>query len=195
MDQGLGSAYGRLVPHELERYFGLSADRLFDVIRANPRCLMNVKGAVAEEHLRLEIEGLKAQGVVDSYTIGGEGKPDFTLEHDGRRTVVECKDVEKAKNKANREALVSVTIDFKKTRNQLQGKHLRFYHRTEFDIVAACLFNRTGEWRFVFAPTSSFAEHPDHPGLGHLSDKLVVMREGRLLPNWNGNLETLLRAR
>lgn len=177
---------------DLENYFGLSADRLLRVILENPRCLMNVKGAVAEEHLRLLLKSLKDKGAVDEYTIGGEGQPDFTVHHDGHQTTLECKNVEKAKNVANRTALALVTIDFKKTRNQLGGKPLRFYRRETFDVVAACLFNRTNEWRFVFAPTSSFTEHPEYAGLGYLHDKLVVMKDGQILPNWTGNLEALL---
>ncbi len=182
------------MPSDVEDYFGLTPYELLRVILNNPRCLMNVKGAVAEEHLRQYIERLKAAGAVDDYTIGGEGQPDFALLHHGRRTLLECKNVEKAKSRANREALVRVTIDFKKTRNQLTGKQGRFYARSEFDIVGACLFNRTGEWRFAFALTRSFDEHPSYAGQGLLSDKLIVMRDGALLPNWTGAIAGLLRS-
>jgi len=182
------------VTETLESYFGLTADELFKAILGNPRCLMNVKGAVAEEHLRLLIEHLRVQGVIDGYTVGGEGQPDFALSYRGRTLHTECKNVQKAKNIANQESLALVTIDFKKTRNQLGGKHLRFYHRDEFDIVAACLFNRTQQWRFVFARTDAFPEHPAHPGLGHLHDKLEVMRDGALLPGWTDDLASLLRT-
>jgi hypothetical protein len=137
------------VADSLESYFGLSADELFRAILGNPRCLMNVKGAVAEEHLRLQIEALIEKGIISSYTRGGEGQPDFFLNYQDRRLILECKLVQKAKNEANRRALVEVTIDFKKTRNQQGGPHLRFYRKEEFDIVGACLFNRTGEWHFV----------------------------------------------
>lgn len=155
---------------------------------------MNVKGAVAEEHLRLRLEEVQSRGVISGYSVGGEGQPDFTIDMNGRRIRIECKNVQQAKNKANRGGLVLVTVDFKKTRNQLRGKHLRFYRREEFDIVAACMLNRTGRWDFVYAPTATFPEHPDYPGLGHLHDKLVVMRDGELLPNWTANFETVLRA-
>lgn len=180
------------MPGNLESYFGLSVEQLFQVILDNPRCLMNVKGAVAEAHLRLLLDGLKEEGVISGFTIGGEGKPDFAVAYAKRAILIECKNVEKAKNRANQQSLVSVTIDFKKTRNQLGGKHLRYYRRDEFDIVAACLFNRTNEWRFVYARTATFAEHPDFPGLGHLHDKLLVMRDGELLPHWTPDLAALL---
>ena len=155
---------------------------------------MNVKGAVAEEHLRLVLDSLQARGTIESYTIGGEGKPDFAVRHGGRILQLECKNVQKAKNKENQQTLALVTIDFKKTRNQLGGKHLRFYRRDEFDIVAACMFNRTQDWRFAFARTDTFLEHPEHPGLGHLHDKVVVMRESQLLPNWTSDLVSLLKT-
>lgn len=60
---------------------------------------MNVKGAVAEEHLRLLLKSLKDKGAVDEYTIGGEGQPDFTVHHDGHQTTLECKNVEKGEER------------------------------------------------------------------------------------------------
>ncbi|MBI2760140.1 MAG: hypothetical protein HYX51_01775 [Chloroflexi bacterium] len=177
---------------EVDSYFGLSAADLLRVILSNPRCAMNVRGAVAEEHFRLRLEDLKRRRVIAGYTVGGEGKPDFAVDVNGHIVLVEVKNVEQAKNPANRTSLVRVTIDFKKTRNQLGGKHLRFYHRSEFDVVAACIFNRTGTWDFAYARTASFAEHAAHPGLGHLHDKLVVMQNGQLLPAWTTDLGALL---
>jgi hypothetical protein len=51
-----------------------------------------------------------------------------------------------------------ITIDFQKTRNQLDGGGggnggPRLYRVGEIDMVAACLFTRTLKWEFLFAKT------------------------------------------
>lgn len=176
----------------LESYFQLSPVQLWQALQANPRALMNLKGAVAEEHLRLYLDALHQRGIIEQYIRGVEGQPDFTVLHRNQQIRIECKNVESPKSQADRQRLIRVTIDFQKTRNQLGGRHLRYYHRSEFDIVAACLFNRTGRWEFVYARTGAFREHPDFPGLGHLHHRLVLIEDGELLSGWTPDLVSLL---
>ena len=56
-----------------------------------------------------------------------------------------------------------LTIDFQRTRNSTDKdgdtKRNRFYKVGEIDIVGACLFSRTMEWKFLFAKAHNFIKH------------------------------------
>ena len=57
---------------------GLSSDQLAEVLAGNPRAYMAVKGAVAEKHLELYLNGLRDQGKLDSFRHGqGDFEKDF----------------------------------------------------------------------------------------------------------------------
>jgi len=69
----------------------------------------------------------------------------------------------------------SYKLETQKTRNQkqlkegqeeqeLQVRGTRWYKVTEFDMVAACLFNQTGRWEFFFARTVDLKRHPKDRG-------------------------------
>jgi hypothetical protein len=82
-----------------------------------------------------------------------------------------------------------LTIDFKRTRNSTDEsgntRRNRFYRREEIDIVAACLFSRTMEWKFLFARAENFPLHPEFPE--RYSDKLI------LAPNvWSSDLSRVM---
>ena len=76
---------------------GLSDSELADVLAANPRAYMAVKGAVAEKHLENILEGLKSRGQIASFRQGkGDFEKDFyfTPIRGKRELVIECKNVE-----------------------------------------------------------------------------------------------------
>lgn len=56
-----------------------------------------------------------------------------------------------------------ITIDFQRTRNSTDEegdtRRNRYYRAGEIDIVAACMFSRTMEWKFLFAKTVNFDRH------------------------------------
>lgn len=82
-----------------------------------------------------------------------------------------------------------ITIDFQRTRNStdLEGdtRRQRFYKVGEIDIVGACLFARTMEWKFLFASASNFDRHPMYED--RYSNKLVFRPK-----IWKSSLEELL---
>ena len=55
----------------------------------------------------------------------------------------------------------------------------------EFDIVAACLFNQTGQWSYLFSSTTNLQRRTKHP------DYLVVMQKVPYLAqgHWHERLE------
>lgn len=87
--------------------------------------------------------------------------------------------------------LTPLTIDFKRTRNSTDEtgntRRNRFYRNDEIDLVAACLFSRTMEWKFLYAKAENFNRHDEYPD--RYSDKLI------LEPGiWTDNLVELIRT-
>jgi hypothetical protein len=144
-------------PHELEKLFCLSAGEILDVVLSNNRTLMNLKGAIAQEHLRRHLKQLARQHKIDSFhPINREGEPDFKVFYRNREFAVECKNVQKTLRKSK-----GITIDFMRTRNPIGKPWLRYYSPNEFDVLAACTFNQTGKWEFRFIPTRFLRRHPE----------------------------------
>lgn len=86
-----------------------------------------------------------------------DGYPDFEVRYGDQTFLVECKNVEKPKTQSPSER---ITVDFQRTRNQRLGPERRFYRPDEFHILAACLWNRTGHWAFVYIATRNLPQHP-----------------------------------
>ena len=80
-----------------------------------------------------------------------------------------------------------VTVDFQRTRNASEedeeNKDIksRLYLVDEIDVLAICLFSRTMNWDFIFAPCSSFDIHPEYTGC--YNNRLVVNPQ-----DWSNNL-------
>lgn len=178
--------------HKLEEEFGLSAERILDVINKHNRCKIAVRGAIAEEHLELHLKKLQHKGLIAGFTaLDIDGKPDFIVPFSGRSFTIECKNVRKDSGKT------TIDIDFKRTRNPTgrrnasRGPEARFYSPEEFDILAASLWNRTGKWEFAFVATKDLPAHRLHPG--RLSDAVVVpLKDGEVYPPWSRNLNAIL---
>ena len=173
--------------HELERLFCLSATEILDVVLRNNRTLMNLKGAIAQEHLRRHLKLLVRQDKIDSFeSIDQEGEPDFKVHYRNREFLVECKNVQKAPSKFG-----EMTIDFMRTRNPIGKPWLRHYSPNEFDILAACTFNRTGEWKFRFIPTKFLAHHPEFGQ--RLTNKVRLGPSQKYFKHWTETLEVALK--
>ena len=142
-----------MLSHIVEREMALPAAEILDVIRRSDRCYQIVRGYVAERHLEHLLERLKADGKVDSFTyVNVDGRPDFEVVRRGYVKTVECKNVLRGFGYSNGDH----KVDFQRTRNQLGGgaRTGRFYKVADFDILAACEFNRTGRWEFKFVRTA-----------------------------------------
>ncbi len=169
-------------PHQLEELFRLSATEILDVVLRNNRTLMNLKGAVAQEHLRRHLKELVQEGKIGSFdSIDQEGKPDFKVRYRNRDFLIECKNVQKARRKSG-----EMTVDFMRTRNPIGKPWLRYYSPEEFDILAACTFNQTQEWKFRFLPTKFLSPHPQFAQ--QLNNKVILGPSQEYFKYWTEDL-------
>ncbi len=172
--------------HELEEEFGLSAHQILDVILRRNRCKIAVRGAVAEAHLLGVIGELRTTGVITAFEdFDRDGYPDVRIDFEGRGFLVECKNVEKEKRAA------AVTVDFQRTRNPIGKPWERYYRPSEFDILAACLWNRTGRWEFRYIATADLPRHEKYPD--RLSNRVRLPdNQYRTDEFWRANLPEVL---
>ncbi len=171
--------------HELESQFALSAREILDVIRRHNRCLIAVRGAIAEEHLRRILDDLQRRNSIEGFEqIDQDGRPDFEVRYSGQTFLIECKNVEKPKTQSRSGR---ITVDFQRTRNQRLGPEHRFYRPDEFHVLAACLWNRIGRWSFVYVATELLPRHPRHSD--RVYNRVVVpLADNRLDEPWSESL-------
>lgn len=151
--------------HPLEQQFGLGARDILDVIWKRFRLEAAVRGGVAEHHLRRYLE--RVPGMSDVTELDEDSKPDFRVVFRGRPYLVECKNVLRRKTQQGPK------VDFQKTRaSKADPRCGRYYERSAFDVLAACLHPVTQSWEFRFCPTAALAEHPKCPG--RLSQHVIV---------------------
>ena len=173
--------------HALEHEFGLPAWEILDTINRRNRCKIAVRGAIAEAHLIRHLRRLEEAGYIQGFEdFDRDAYPDCRVDYDGRSFFVECKNVQKQKRQ--RGETEPVTIDFKRTRNPMANPEARYYGPEEFEIVAACLWNRTRQWVFRFAVTADLPRHPQYP------DRIldIVTVDVAESPIWTANLAILL---
>lgn len=143
--------------HELEPEFGPSAHEILTVILNRNRCRIAVRGAIAEAHLLRELRRLQDSGAIESFQdFDRDGYPDVKVVREGKSFLIECKNVE-------RKIRGQITVDFQRTRNPIDTKWERYYLPTEFDVLAACLYNRTERWEFRYAATKNLQRHRLYP--------------------------------
>jgi len=128
-------------PHSLEDAFSVDAGTILDIIQANFRLSVAVRGGVAEHHLGRALGDDAA--VAEAHALDADGQPDYEVVLvDGRRLLIECKTAS-GDPYANGDHKVEV----QKTRDSGSGRKYTF---DQFDVVAACLFSATGHWEFRF---------------------------------------------
>jgi hypothetical protein len=143
-----------------------------------------VKGFVAEYHLEKMLNELKNEGILQSVErVDADGEPDFRIKSYKGTFRVECKMVMSAKPYSDGD----FKIDFQRTRNSPSDPLSRFYKKTDFDIVAACLYNQTGRWEFRFIRT---ADLPVDDKVGKDCLKKALRYPGGL--PWKESLASLL---
>ncbi|MCU1355155.1 MAG: hypothetical protein JWM89_573 [Acidimicrobiales bacterium] len=134
--------------HALERLFGIDAATILDIVEANFRLGVAVRGSVAEHHLgRL----LASDPTVARYeAIDKDGQPDFRIWlHDGRELTIECKNALRSTYRDG-----DAKVETQKTRDSGAGRKYLF---DAFDIVAACMFSVSGRWTFRFKKATALA--------------------------------------
>ena len=76
-----------------------------------------------------------------------DGVPDFTVWlTTGRIITIEVKNVRSGDG--------ALRVETQKTRASKGDPMSRFYRADQFDVLAACLYNRTGRWEYLFARTA-----------------------------------------
>ena len=152
--------------HALAQEFELSECEVLDLIASARRLKMAVRGWVAEEHLVRQLR--EVPGVTACERLDEEGGPDIRLRFEGSDPLtVECKNVLRQRNAAG-----LARLDFQRTRASKEDACSRYYGRSDFDVVAACLHSVTERWEFCYALTEQLPPH--RKCAGKISNALAV---------------------
>lgn len=172
--------------HGLEEEFQMPAREILDVIMNSNRCRMNVRGAIAQEHLRRHLRVLFESGHLEAMeSIDKDGQPDFRIRYKGRDFLIECKNVQKTTSREG-----ETTVDFMRTRSPKAQPGFRYYSPDEFDILAACTFNQSRKWDFQFIRTMVLDRHPDYPD--RLSNRVSLGPSRAYVHEWSTDLISVL---
>lgn len=148
-----GKSAASKVSHKLLDELNLAPEALLDLIASASRLKMAVRGWVAESHLQTYLSSV--DGISECARLQGDGKPDISLRwRGGKPLLIECKNVLRTTYAGG-----IPKLDFQRTRAAKSDPCSRYYSRSDFDIVAACLHPITEQWEFRFALTSSLPAH------------------------------------
>ena len=137
--------------HPLEELLNAGAADILSAIQKGHRAVVDVKGKLAEYFLERRLVELQKQGVIeDFYWFDKDGVPDFSIKFSGVELKMECKNIRSKELFRNPPAY---KVELQKTRNSKDGSNTRGYRITEFQILAACLFNHTKQWEYLFICT------------------------------------------
>jgi hypothetical protein len=162
------SENGQPRKHPLEELFKAPGWEILSAIEHGHRARTDVKGKLAEFYLHRHIEAGRTRLNVGSLTWSdATSDPDFIIEIVGVTYRIECKNV-RSGTAVFRDGF---KVEIQKTRNAIAGGPSRGYKVDEFDILAACLFNQTGEWKYLFCASVNLARRPKDP------DYLVIMQK------------------
>lgn len=175
------------VKHPLEEKLNATADDILSAIDKGFRATIDAKGKLAEYFLFQELAALQTAGSIsDLVWFDEDGKPDFEFVFRSRCLRVECKNVrspdEKRKNDGWR-------VELQKTRNSKDGTPTRAYPVDHFDLLAVCLFNRTGQWRYLHIASHRLERRSENQRL------LVIMQsvpESGPSEHWKQNIQEAL---
>jgi hypothetical protein len=151
---------GKTIEHPLENILKASGWAILTSIERQRMSVMNVKGQLAEYYLNKELETLAAAMRIQGFEWRTQS-PDFSVMFDNRSFSMECKNVRKEIGKK----IDPWWVEIQRTRDSKKGKSTRAYTVHDFDILAVCLFNRTGEWRYWFAAAGNLARRPSDDNL------------------------------
>ncbi|MDE2509320.1 MAG: hypothetical protein KGM43_19130 [Planctomycetota bacterium] len=128
--------------HPLEELFKAPGWDILSAVAQGHRARTDVKGKLAEFYLNRHLEARRASLKIDRLNWSdATGEPDFIIEIGGVSYKIECKNV-RSGMAVFRDGY---KVEIQKTRNAIQGGPSRGYRKDEFDILAACLFNQTGQ--------------------------------------------------
>jgi hypothetical protein len=138
--------------HPLEKELNAPAQDILDAIQYGFRAQVDVKGKLAELYLYRKLKTLESEGKISKVEwTDVDGEPDFKINYKGKIIKVECKNV---RNETYKKPIPSYKVEIQKTRNSKDGTNTRSYKKDYFDIIAACTFNQTKKWEFVYIKSS-----------------------------------------
>ena len=175
--------------HEVEDLLNASAADILSAIHRGFRSVVDVKGKLAEYFLSQKLEELRKHRVIESVEwLDKDGQPDFFIRVGGRTLRVECKNVRSGENGLYRNPK-AYKVELQKTRNSKDGTPTRGYRIEEFDVLAACLFNQTHEWEYLYIATRRLERRPG------MTDFLVIMQRVPLRAEgpWRADMEAAIR--
>lgn len=165
--------------HVLEEQFSLTSEQILDIIGDRNRLSVAVRGGVAEYHLEQQLAG--APGIASVQRLDVDAMHDFNVTlDDGTLLRVECKN---ASPKTSADGKFKVEVQ--KTRASKGDPASRFYAVNAFDVVAACLYSPTRQWKFRFGLTADLERHKTFP------DRITPIQP--ITDGWVDNLPALKR--
>lgn len=148
--------------HKLEEILKAPANDILDAILMGFRAQVDVRGKLAELYLFRYLKKLEDENTIENLEWRDQdGTPDFKFSYKGKSYQMECKNVRNETFKRPR----SYKVEIQKTRNSKDGTNTRSYKIDYFDLLAACTFNQTGKWEFMFIRASDLEVVKDSPGL------------------------------
>jgi transcriptional regulator with XRE-family HTH domain len=169
--------------HPLLAQWRVTAADVVEAVSHGFRAQVDVKGKLAELMLYRELSNLRqANRIKRVEWHDADGKPDFTLQIGDKTVVVECKNVRSLTPNASPSS--PIKVELQKTRNSKDGTPTRGYSVDHFQVLSACLFNRTGQWRFLHIASRQLSRRPNDP------QRLLIMQ---LVPaaaadSWRDNI-------
>ena len=131
-----------------------------------------LRGAAAEDHLTAHL--CQVPGITSYEKIDEDGKPDFRVEYQRRKTVhIECKNVIRRTRTSG-----TAMIDFQRARASRGNPCSRYYHSDEFEVLAACLHPVTARWEYRFRATGTIVRGPRPECPDHLYHRPAVEGPG-----------------
>jgi hypothetical protein len=173
---------GKPVQHALEARFNASAWDILTAIEKGFRAQVDVKGKLAELFLYRHLLALQNRGTIGIVEWRDkDGVPDFGFTARGTKLQAEVKNV-----RSGREVFPDAfKVEIQKTRNRIEGGPSRGYRVDEFNILAACLFNQTGEWQFLFSSTINLDRRANKPDYMVVMKRVLYTAKG----HWRATLE------
>ena len=86
--------------------------------------------------------------------------------------------MQKLRNETYKTPEKAYKVAIQKTRNSKDGTNTRSYRVDYFDILAVCMFNQTGEWRFVFIKSSDLEVVTENTSLLKIMQRVPTEIEG-----------------
>lgn len=145
------------IGHPVERLLNASARDILDALENGFRARADLKGKLAELFMSRHLDALQRDDLIDHYEwFDRDGVPDFTIWFtDGTLIQLEVKNVRSGRGQLRAET--------QKTRASRGDPMSRYYRVDHFELIAACLFNATGRWSYLFARSADLVRLPGNP--------------------------------